>query len=187
MIDQVDQRPASCDVTGELNAVEKPPAILRRRQEIIVDDGGVTRLTATEPNVSDGDGGHHSRRQRERSAGRTLRVTAIGRRNLQIELTAGGFGRFRPDRGAARRVHTTRLWLQRVGVVVEWVIEQPLTDRQVGDKRDSELIETARGADARAHQDRRAAVHTCAEDDSVRLDQLAIDKMNAGNFPAGEL
>src|SRR5438105_5897390 len=77
MIDQVDQRPASCDVTGELNAVEKPPAILRRRQEIIVDDGGVTRLTATEPNVSDGDGGHHSRRQRERSAGRTLRVTAI--------------------------------------------------------------------------------------------------------------
>jgi len=53
MIDQVDQRPASCDATGELNAIEKPPAVLRRRQKIIVDDGGVTRLTATEPNVSD--------------------------------------------------------------------------------------------------------------------------------------
>ena len=106
---------------------------------------------------------------------------------MQIEFTAGGFGRFSPDRGAARRVHTARLWRQRVGVVVERVVEQALTDGQVGDKRDSELIETARGADARAHQDRRAAVHTRAEDDSVRLDQLAIDKMNTGNFPAGEL
>lgn len=97
--------------------------------------------------------------------GTVLPVEKVRRRDLQVEIAGGRFVRAGPDERAGGGQHGLVLRLQGVNVIVEGMVLEPRTDRQVDDDWNVQFGEMGCRTDPRAHEDCRTAKGARRKDD----------------------
>jgi hypothetical protein len=85
-------------------------------------------------------------------------------RDVQVELFVVGFAGTSPQKGTDRGPHLKRIRLQCVRVVVEGLVLQVRSDRQICNDIDAERRQIGGRADAGAQEDRRAATRARGQD-----------------------